>query len=72
MDSPRLYIIAGPNGSGKTTFVQRFLPIYADCINFVNADLIASGLSPFSPEIAERDEDKGLRNSYLLLVAAKC
>jgi predicted ABC-type ATPase len=52
MNNPNLYIIAGPNGSGKTTFVQRFLPYYADCINFVNADLIASGLSPFSPEIA--------------------
>jgi len=49
---PNLYIIAGPNGSGKTTFVQKFLPFYAECLNFVNADLIASGLSPFSPEIA--------------------
>jgi len=47
-----LYIIAGPNGSGKTTFVRRFLPNYADCINFVNADLIAAGLSPFSPDVA--------------------
>ena len=52
MKNPKLYIIAGPNGSGKTTFVQRFLPEYTDCINFVNADLIAAGLSPFSPEIA--------------------
>jgi predicted ABC-type ATPase len=52
MNKPKLYIIAGPNGSGRTTFVQRFLPYYADCINFVNADLIASGLSPFLPEIA--------------------
>jgi len=49
---PNLYIIAEPNGSGKTTFVRKFLPYYADCLNFVNADLIASGLSPFSPEIA--------------------
>ena len=47
-----LYIVAGPNGSGKTTFVRRFLPYYADCINFVNADLIATGLSPFLPDIA--------------------
>lgn len=47
-----LYIIAGPNGAGKTTFAQEFLPRYADCRNFVNADLIAKGVSPFSPESA--------------------
>jgi len=47
-----LYIIAGPNGSGKTTFVHKFLPEYAGCIHFVNADLIAAGLSPFSPDTA--------------------
>ena len=44
------YIIAGPNGSGKTTFAMDFLPDYAKCINFVNADLIARGISPFVPE----------------------
>jgi|LGOV01.1.fsa_nt_gb predicted ABC-type ATPase len=49
---PNLYIIAGPNGSGKTTFAKEFLPNYADCFEFVNADLIASGLSPFKPELA--------------------
>ena len=49
---PRLYIIAGPNGAGKTTFAKKFLPRYAKCPNFVNADLIASGLSPFSPVAA--------------------
>jgi predicted ABC-type ATPase len=47
-----LYIIAGPNGAGKTTFAREFLPNYADCKNFVNADLIAQGISPFSPELA--------------------
>ncbi len=46
---PKLYIIAGPNGAGKTTFAKEFLPNYAKCSNFVNADLIALGLSPFSP-----------------------
>ena len=46
--SPNLYIIAGPNGAGKTTFAREFLPHYADCYEFVNADLIAGGLSPFS------------------------
>ena len=47
-----LYIIAGPNGAGKTTFAREFLPDYVDCLEFVNADLIASGLSPFLPESA--------------------
>ena len=47
-----LYIIAGPNGAGKTTFAHEFLPKYADCRNFVNADLIAQGMAPFSPETA--------------------
>jgi len=49
---PHLYIVAGPNGAGKTTFAQKFLPQYADCLEFVNADLIAGGLSPFDPEKA--------------------
>ncbi len=47
-----LYIIAGPNGVGKTTFAREFLPDYAECKNFVNADLIAQGMAPFSPETA--------------------
>lgn len=47
---PDLYIVAGPNGAGKSTFARLFLPDYADCKEFVNADLIAAGLSPFNPE----------------------
>ncbi len=47
---PRVYIVAGPNGAGKTTFAREFLPHFARCPHFVNADLIAAGLSPFSPE----------------------
>jgi predicted ABC-type ATPase len=50
--SPNVYIVAGPNGAGKTTFAREFLPNYADCRNFINADLIAQGISPFSPESA--------------------
>ena len=46
----KIYIIAGPNGAGKTTFAQKFLPDYANCQNFVNSDLIAKGLAPFSPQ----------------------
>lgn len=49
MKIKNVYIIAGPNGSGKTTFAREFLPSYAHCPKFVNADLIAQGLSPFSP-----------------------
>lgn len=47
---PNLYVVAGPNGAGKSTFARLFLPDYADCREFVNADLIAAGLSPFNPE----------------------
>ena len=46
----RILIIAGPNGAGKTTFATEFLPNEAACPEFVNADLIAAGLSPFQPE----------------------
>ena len=46
----KILIIAGPNGAGKTTFAEEFLPNEADCPEFVNADLIAAGLSPFQPD----------------------
>lgn len=49
---PRILIIAGPNGAGKTTFAREFLPNEAGCPVFINADLIAAGLAPFSPESA--------------------
>src|SRR5437870_1919523 len=47
---PTLYILAGPNGVGKTTFANRYLPHEARQLEFVNADLIARGLSPYDPE----------------------
>ncbi len=47
---PSCYIIAGPNGAGKTTFATQFLPLYARCPNFINADLIARAYSPFDPD----------------------
>jgi predicted ABC-type ATPase len=46
----KIIIIAGPNGAGKTTFARVFLPEEAQCTRFINADLIAAGLSPFAPE----------------------
>ena len=50
MRHPNLYIIAGPNGAGKTTAAYNLLPEVLHCPNFVNADEIARGLSPFAPE----------------------
>jgi predicted ABC-type ATPase len=63
----RIIIVAGPNGAGKTTFAREFLPHEADCPLFINADLIAAGLSPFRPEAA------AVRAGRLLLaeIAAK-
>lgn len=49
---PLCIVIAGPNGAGKTTFAREFLPKDAGVIHFVNADLIAGGLSPLRPELA--------------------
>lgn len=48
----KIVIIAGPNGAGKTTFAKEYLPNEAGCPDFINADLIAAGLSPFRPEAA--------------------
>ena len=50
-EGKRVVIIAGPNGAGKTTFALEFLPNEAGCPVFINADMIAAGLSPFSPEL---------------------
>jgi predicted ABC-type ATPase len=52
MPQKKILIIAGPNGAGKTTFATEFLPREAECPNFINADLIASGINPFRPEDA--------------------
>jgi len=53
MSHPNLYIIAGPNGAGKTTASYTLLPEMLGCTNFVNADEIARGLSPFAPELVD-------------------
>jgi len=52
MTDRKIIIIAGPNGAGKTTFARNFLPYEAHTLRFINADLIAAGLSPFAPEHA--------------------
>lgn len=55
------FIVAGPNGAGKTTFAETYLPNDADCFNFINADLIAAGISPLRPE------DAGMEAGRILL-----
>jgi predicted ABC-type ATPase len=53
MDHPVCTIVAGPNGAGKTTFALRYLSEVTRCRRFINADLIASGLSPLFPEMEQ-------------------
>ena len=47
---PEIFVLGGPNGAGKTTTAQVLLPESLSVQHFVNADLIAKGLSPFNPE----------------------
>jgi predicted ABC-type ATPase len=69
---PRCYVIAGPNGAGKTTFAREFLPRYVKCVNFVNGDLIAQGLSPFAPAKAAAEAGRiSLARVHALASAAK-
>jgi predicted ABC-type ATPase len=49
---PTIYVIAGSNGAGKTTFATEFLPHYVHCLRFLNPDEIARGLSPLQPAAA--------------------
>ena len=49
MDTATIYLIAGCNGAGKTTFAKEFLPKEVKCLRFLNADEIAHGLSPLKP-----------------------
>ena len=67
----RCIIIAGPNGAGKTTFAREFLPREAKIVHFVNADLIAAGLSPLKPELAALAGGRLLLRELDRLAAAK-
>jgi len=68
MPSKKLYIIAGCNGAGKTTASVTILPEILDCKQFVNADEIARGLSPFNSESVAIQADRLMleRIEYLL------
>jgi predicted ABC-type ATPase len=69
---PTVYVLAGPNGAGKTTFAMKFLPGFAECREFVNADLIAAGLSPFAPETQTIRAGRLLLTRIRELCEARC
>jgi predicted ABC-type ATPase len=68
---PTLFIIAGPNGVGKTTFADRYLPDEAKQLEFVNADLIARGLSPYDPEAAAMEAGRIALTRIRELIASR-
>jgi predicted ABC-type ATPase len=68
---PHCIIIAGPNGAGKTTFAKEFLLREAGVIHFVNADLIAGGLSPLRPELAARQAGRLVLTELARLTKAR-
>jgi len=66
---PIIYLIAGCNGAGKTTFAKSFLPNEAKCLNFLNADLIAQGLSPLNTRAAAIKAGRLLSEEFRTFVA---
>jgi predicted ABC-type ATPase len=68
---PRCIVIAGPNGAGKTTFAREYLPHVAGVVQFVNADLIAQGLSPLDPQLAALAAGRLLLQEVNRLAAAR-
>jgi predicted ABC-type ATPase len=68
---PTIYVIAGCNGAGKTTFAKQFLPHEVKCLNFLNADLIAQGLSPLDTNAAALKAGRLLLAEFRLFVARR-
>lgn len=68
---PNLYIIAGCNGAGKTTASYTVLPEMLECDEFINADEIAKGLSPFNPEKAAIESGRIMLDKISRLISRK-
>ena len=68
---PVLYIIAGPNGAGKTTASFTLLPEVFGINQFVNADEIAKGLSPFAPELVALESGRIMLARIRMLIKEK-
>ena len=68
---PTIYVIAGPNGVGKTSYANEYLPNEAKQLEFVNADLIARGLSPYDPDAVAMDAGRIALGRIRQLIAGK-
>jgi len=68
---PSLYVIAGPNGAGKTTFIKRFAPREIGVLDFLNADEVARGLSPFAPERAQFEAGRIVLSRFAQFVSER-
>lgn len=68
---PTFWLIAGPNGIGKTTYARARLEAISGSVNFVNMDEIARGLSPLRPSLAERDAAEVALQRAHRFIAAK-
>lgn len=68
---PKIFLIGGPNGAGKTTSAFALLPQLLDCSEYINADAIASGLSPFQPETVSLQAGKLMVRRISELAAAR-
>lgn len=68
---PNLYIIGGANGSGKTTAALQILPYFLEVFEYVNADEIAAGLSPFNPESVAIQAGRLMLERLKILVTAE-
>ena len=62
--TPTIYLIAGCNGAGKTTFAKEFLPKEVKCLRFLNADEMARGLSPLDPSAGAGKAARLLLNKH--------
>ncbi len=71
MAAPNLYVIAGCNGAGKTTAAFVLLPELLGCREFVNADEIARGISPFNPESVAITAGKVMLDRIQTLIGEK-
>ena len=68
---PDIFVIGGPNGAGKTTVAMKLLPEGFHIRDFVNADSIAAGLSPFQPESVALEAGRIMLNRIRALTEAK-